>query len=85
MGRQAIVVFERHTDTGKPELDWRPVRAALPSGSSPLAMADRDGFSVHYGQDFLPESVIELAESVSGYKSAATVDGIGGFSYIQYP
>lgn len=71
--KRAIVVFERderHTDNGKPELDWRLIRQALPSGSSPLAIADHDGFTVHCGQDFYTEEVIALAETQSGYKAS---------------
>ncbi len=71
MKRQPIVIFERVLDNDTPELDWRPMRAALPRGSSPLAIADHDGFTVHCGQDFLPQQVVELAERVSGYKAAA--------------
>lgn len=83
MKRQAVVVFERVVN-GIPELDWRPIRAALPAGGCPLAIADRDGFSVHCGQDFLPEEIISLAEGKSGYVSAATIDKVD-YSFVQYP
>ncbi len=70
MKRLAIVVFERVNDD-TPELDWRPIRAALPSGSCPLAIADHDGFTTHCPQEFSLAQVVELAERISGYKAAA--------------
>ena len=67
-----IVVFERderHTDNGKPELDFRMVRGALPSGSCPLAIADRQDFQVVCGQWFDSEQVADFAEEQSGYRA----------------
>lgn len=70
--QREIVVFERderYTDNGGPELDWRLVRAILPAGSSPLAIANHDSFTVECGQWFSEDEVQQLAEVQSGYKA----------------
>ena len=70
--QREIVVFERDsrfTIDGDPELDFRAVRGALPSGSCPLAIATRDGFRAECGQWFSADQVRVLAESQSGYLS----------------
>lgn len=72
MPKRDIVVFERdewQTASGKPELDWRLVRASLPVGSSPLAIANQEGFSVECGQWFDTAEVRRLAEEQSGYSA----------------
>lgn len=69
---QDIVVFERderYTDSGKPELDFRGVRGILPVGSCPLAIADRQDFTVTCGQWFDAEHVADFAEAQSGYRA----------------
>lgn len=68
-----IVVFERderYTDSDQPELDFRLIRAALPSGSCPLALANHEGFMVECGQFFDTDEVRAFAESQSGYKAS---------------
>ena len=70
-----IVVFERderHTDTGKAELDFRLVRGALPTGSVPLAIADRHGFTAVDGACFTSAEVKSFAAKQSGYRSTST-------------
>lgn len=65
-----IVIFERderHIDNGEPELDFRLIGAALPSGACPLAIADHDGFTVNCGQWFDESQVIAFAEEQSGF------------------
>lgn len=72
MPNRQIVVFERdgrQTSNGKPELDWRLVRASLPAGSSPLVIANQDGFAVECGQWFDTAEVCQLAEEQSGYSA----------------
>lgn len=65
-----IVIFERderYTDDGKPELDFRLVRSILPAGSSPLAIANHEGFVAECGQWFDADEVRKFAERQSGY------------------
>jgi len=72
--KREIVVFERderHTYNGQPELDFRLVRGALPSGSCPLAIANHDGFVVESGQWFDSEEVKVYAEQQPGYRAAS--------------
>ena len=84
MSTRKVVIFERdgrHTDNGKPELDFRLVRQTLPVGSTPLAIADKHGFTVHAGQHFGADAVAEYARKVSGYQpahvpSVTTLDGL---------
>jgi len=67
-----IVVFERderYTESGKPELDFRMVRGILPTGSCPLAIADRNDFTITCGQWFSTEQVADFAEEQSGYRA----------------
>ncbi len=71
--KRDIVIFERderYTDSGMAELDFRLMRQSLPAGSSPLALADRDGFAVHCGQWFAKEEVKSFSEQQSGYVGA---------------
>jgi hypothetical protein len=68
--KREIVVFERVIEDREPELDFRLIRQALPDGSSPLAIADKDGFSVHCGQEFLFADVKKFAEEQSGFSAA---------------
>ncbi len=70
--KREIVVFERdenNTDSGQPELDFRLVRCAMPSGSCPLAIVTADNFTVECGQWFDEAEVKTFAEEQSGYKS----------------
>lgn len=72
MQQREIVVFERderHTENDKPELDFRLIRGALPTGACPLAIADRDGFTIHCGQWFDSAEVAAFAEEKSGFAS----------------
>lgn len=72
MTARDIVVFERDerfTDTGRAELDFRLVRAALPDGACPLAICDRNGFAVVCGQWFGAAEVAAYAERTSGYRA----------------
>ena len=62
-----IVVFETNDEV--PVLDFRLIRGALPSGSSPLAIATHSGFPVEPGQFFSREDVAAFAEKQSGYRS----------------
>ena len=64
-----IVVFERQSEEGTFELDFRLLRGALPAGACPLAIADRHGFAVSEGQGFLAQEVACFAEEQSGYRS----------------
>ncbi len=65
-----IVVFERdERETGLPELDFRLIRSALPSGSCPLAIADHNGFTAHCGQWFSENEVTKFAEEQSGFSA----------------
>ena len=69
-----IVVFERderHTDSGKAELDFRLVRQALPAGAVPLAVITRHGFSVVDGVCFSADEVESFGAEQSGYRPAA--------------
>ena len=58
---RGICIFERderYTDSGKPELDWRPVRAILPVGSSPIVMVAENGTVAEWeAQNFSIEEV----------------------------
>ncbi len=58
---RGITVFERderYTDSEKPELDWRPVRAILPAGSSPIVMVAENGTIAEWeAQHFTIEEV----------------------------
>lgn len=72
--RRSIVIFERderYTSSGIPELDFRLVRQSLPAGSSPLCIANQDGFamSVECGQWFTEDEIIRFAEEQSGFSS----------------
>jgi len=67
-----IVIFERderYTESNEPELDFRMVRSILPAGSAPLAIADRNDFTVSCGQWFSVEQVADFAEEQSGYRA----------------
>ena len=69
-----IVVFERderHTDNGKPELDFRLIRQALPVGSVPLAIVTRHGFTAVDDTCFTADEVEQFAAEQSGYRPAA--------------
>ena len=69
--KREIVVFERderHTDNEMPELDFRLMRQALPSGSCPLAFVQGDEFPVQAGQWFSENEVTTFAETQSGYR-----------------
>lgn len=71
--KRGIVIFERderYTESGKPELDFRLIRGILPSGSTPLAIANGNGFTVTCGQYFDTDQVRQFAEEQSGYTSA---------------
>ena len=67
--RRGIVVFERGGN-GNPILDFRLIRGALPMGSCPLAIADRDGFAITEGQYFGKDEVALFAERESGFDSS---------------
>lgn len=67
-----IVIFETNQfneGDPAPKLDFRLLRNALPSGVSPLAIADRHGFHVSEGQHFSAAEVSAFAEKQSGYRA----------------
>lgn len=69
---RTIVIFERderHTENGKPELDFRLERMSLPNGSSPLwigTVPTSENCPLVSGQEFSDEAVLAYARKVQG-------------------
>ena len=63
-----FVVFERDENT---PLDWRPGRAALPMGSSPVVMVSNGQQAIIPPQHHYIEDAVKFAEKIAGHKLGA--------------